>query len=340
LGVVEVKDDLLFYKAIRHDERKTMQIDYGQFGEVHKNVEEKCGEKFATIKLVAKLDENKEVEMLGVVDSCGKKATIMGLRNVFVMEWVTKEEKIKLESQGDPIEAPPGPYKIQPEYQGKLLWLIGSPGVGKSTSAQLMAKNRGFVYYEGDCFINLKNPYIPLDVAEPTMDQFKQNNLIGDGLKERKEINNRASTSFQKVFEGWDFTFDDSEGAENHRAFFKIFAEDIVRERKRIGGDWAVASAHVLNKDWRQFVRSFIGPDLLYVNLVMSEEAIRKRIEKRHNDDNDTDKLMKIYNLHQSGTSDDEEGMIKINIDEKMTENDVVQLICIESEKYYKNLVC
>ena len=30
LGVVEVKDDLLFYKTIRHDERKTMQIDYGQ----------------------------------------------------------------------------------------------------------------------------------------------------------------------------------------------------------------------------------------------------------------------------------------------------------------------
>ena len=74
-------------------------------------------------------------------------------------------------------------------------------------------------------------------------------------LQHQNQINTRASKSFQKVFEGWDFAFDDSEGAENHRAFFKLFAEDIVRERKRIGGDWAVASAHVLNKDWRQFVR-------------------------------------------------------------------------------------
>ena len=68
------------------------------------------------------------------------------------------------------------------------------------------------------------------------------------------------------MFEGWDFTFDGSEGAENHRAFFKIFAEDIVRERKRIGGDWAVASAHVLNKDWRQFVRYGLLRDDLQKN--------------------------------------------------------------------------
>ena len=32
--------------------------------------------------------------------------------------------------------------------------------------------------------------------------------------------------------------------------------------------------------------------------------------------------------------------MIKINVDEKMAANDVVELICNESEKYYKNLVC
>ena len=43
----------------------------------------------------------------------------------------------------DPIEAPPGPYKVQPEMNGVLIWLTGCPGSGKSTSAQLLAKKQG-----------------------------------------------------------------------------------------------------------------------------------------------------------------------------------------------------
>ena len=42
----------------------------------------------------------------------------------------------------------------------------------------------GFVYYEVDCFWFLKNPYIPLDVSEPTMAVESQNDLVGDGRQE------------------------------------------------------------------------------------------------------------------------------------------------------------
>ena len=49
---------------------------------------------------------------------------------------------------GDPIEAPPGPYKRQPELQGKLLWITGSPGMGKSTSAQLLGRNKGMLVFD------------------------------------------------------------------------------------------------------------------------------------------------------------------------------------------------
>ena len=31
---------------------------------------------------------------------------------------ITEEEKIAIQNDFDPIEAPPGPYKIQPENQG------------------------------------------------------------------------------------------------------------------------------------------------------------------------------------------------------------------------------
>ena len=44
---------------------------------------------------------------------------------------------------GDPISAPPGPFTIQPEVRGKLLWLTGGPGMGKSTTAQLLGREKG-----------------------------------------------------------------------------------------------------------------------------------------------------------------------------------------------------
>ena len=43
--------------------------------------------------------------------------------------------------------------------------------MGKSTSAQILGRDHGYVYYEADCFGGLKNPYVPLNVDNPTMAQ-------------------------------------------------------------------------------------------------------------------------------------------------------------------------
>merc|ERR550517_1516682 len=99
---------------------------------------------------------------------------------------ITEAEARKLdEDQGDPISAPPGPFKVRPGVRGKFIWLDGAPGLGKSTTAQLLARNKGFVYYEADCFCQLRNPYIPPDVANPTLQQMLQRNLTGPGREER-----------------------------------------------------------------------------------------------------------------------------------------------------------
>ena len=93
----------------------------------------------------------------------------------------------KLGDYADPISCPPCPYPLVPGAGGRLVWITGYPGTGKSTAAQIMARNHGqnhnnpskvdfndiyflgYVYFEGDCFWGLKNPYIPVNVSNPTM---------------------------------------------------------------------------------------------------------------------------------------------------------------------------
>ena len=60
------------------------------------------------------------------------------------LRWVTVEEAEEAANDGDPIEAPPSNYKLEPERQGKLLWITGAPGLGKSTTGQLLSRDHGF----------------------------------------------------------------------------------------------------------------------------------------------------------------------------------------------------
>ena len=63
---------------------------------------------------------------------------------------------------------------------GKLLWLSGAPGMGKSTSAQLLARNHGYVYYEADAFAMMLNPFVDLHDDNPSMATAKQRILKGE----------------------------------------------------------------------------------------------------------------------------------------------------------------
>ena len=68
-------------------------------------------------------------------------------------------------------------YKIQPENQGKLIWLSGPPGAGKSTTGHLLAKTReDYVYYEADCAMGFTNPFIdPKAEGNPSLLATSQN---------------------------------------------------------------------------------------------------------------------------------------------------------------------
>ena len=66
------------------------------------------------------------------------------------------------------------PYEIRPENQGKLVWLSGPPGAGKSTTGQLMGRHAGWRYYEADCSMYGLNPFVPLSFDNPTLGAFQQ----------------------------------------------------------------------------------------------------------------------------------------------------------------------
>ena len=190
----------------------------------------------------------------------------------------------------DPLAAPLCPYPLRPGCGGRLVWITGYPGTGKSTAAQMMARNHGqhavhyshyifhimiagYVFFEGDCFGRLLNPYIPV-MAEnaslaqvglialmclpsvlqifiyPTFSriflQLVQRRLEGEGAEYRRELYRQVEGQYDP---------------EKVREFSGLLCDELKRERLRIGGDWAVASAWLNNRGVRDAVR-WVGVEL------------------------------------------------------------------------------
>ena len=96
---------------------------FGDFGPAHEEVQKISG------------IENNNWEMNvwggmmkfpGVVCEDGETIYMFGMMNcVETMKWQSEENLKKYSENRDPIDEPSCPYKIQPENQGKLLWLSG-----------------------------------------------------------------------------------------------------------------------------------------------------------------------------------------------------------------------
>jgi len=224
-----------------------MKISFGNFGAADPEIAKCTATDISNIELSFSFGENVRA-MPGVVSEDGKRILTKGITGINTLDWMTEEETQALKEDGDPIEAPPGPYKVQPEHLGKLLWITGPPGLGKSTSAQLLAKTGGFVYYEADCFSSCKNPYLPLDAADPSLAQVRQKPLRGEGLEKRREVCGKANKMWEQILTGQDID------KELLKLFFEALSEDIDKERRRIGGDWVVAAV-AMNEEVRNIIR-------------------------------------------------------------------------------------
>ena len=171
--------------------------------------------------------------------------------------------------------------------------MTGAPGMGKSTSAQLLGRDHGYVYYEADCFTRLCNPYVPLNVDNPSLAQVNQRILRGPGAEERKALIGKTHKLWRDVMAGKEFR---AEQTELMLEFYESLALDIGREKKRIGGDFAIATV-ILKKEAREHLRKILGSDLIIVILNMSMEERRERVLIRHGGNTDTADRMDV-SLH------------------------------------------
>jgi len=296
-----------------------MAITFGEFGKADPDVVEASGHPQYNMEMRYEAFGQNPVEY-GVMDSTGEKFTFKTMFGLWTMEWITAEEAERLANDGDPILEPVCPYKIQPENQGKLFWITGPPGLGKSTSAQLLAKKHGYVFYEGDCFFGLRNPYIPVDSKDPSMDQMKQRKLVGAGVEERRAVAAKGSKAHELRCAGKEYDERDLERC------FQEMCEDIMRERKRVGGDWAVAC--VLDyKHLRQLVRGWLGPELQIVVLDMELEKQLERVRKRHGGVESAVEMAKAIYALSEPAGEEEPNTIDLKVTPEMTPDDVVQKI-------------
>ena len=214
------------------------------------------------------------------------------------MTWITPEEAAVIRNRPkEPVEAPTVPYPLNPGNLGKLVIFTGPPGSGKSTTAGAMASMEGWIYYECDGFLCGCNPYI-LPSESQVEARGEKPALIGPGMNARKEAFKSYMFNQQAIETGQttDRTPTD--------AYFRLMAEDIKRERARVGGDWVVAFALPLRRD-RDVFREVL-PDATFVVLDISFDLVKERLSGREDNDMTIELLASLHGNYQPAQKDEQ----------------------------------
>lgn len=298
-------------------------IEQGSFGPVKKELQELCG---------SSASYNLEMAFIGLpiafnafLDESGSRLTFWGLssNSPETMILLTNEELQACLKSRESVLTPSCPHvKVQPENQGKIYWLSGPPGCGKSTTCQLLAKKKGFVYYEADCTMNFLNPFLDSDVENPTIAAFSQPPL--KDLTEEDVETIQSGAELMKMLRMGNL----QQIEEKSMPIGLTMARHIRIQKDRLGGHFAVAQA-TMTRNQRDKLKAKLGPELIFIVLSMSESCQKKRIEARHGTQKGESLIQamkNLFNLYEAA-GEDEENAFNVEIDEKMNENDVLDKV-------------
>ena len=106
-------------------------------------------------------------------------------------------------------------------------------------------------------------------------------------------------------------------------------ANDVLKQRKRIGGDWSIAFA-VFSRKQRDIIRKILGPDVIFMVLNLTKDCTKKRLASRHGDSDVADKfttrLLEFTKFYEKA-GEDEENAFNIMIEEDMNSDNVIDKV-------------
>ena len=289
---------------------------FGDFGEAHPKLVQHTGRASYNVEMNLR---NGLWVMKGILDEDGKTISIWTNNEYGSFELMSEDEYISFKNSGDPADAPPNHYKIKPAYDGKLIFISGAPGSGKSTCGLILSKVAGYVYYEADAFLMHVNPYIPPDVSEPSLATLKQKPLVNIP-QDRIDAVTDGMEGLLPMLKGEDYNKSKLE------IYYSALCKNIKAEKKRLGGDWVIAQA-VPSRYFRDYIKKELGFGAIFVVLNMSKEDQKDRLSKRHvGDQSAVNWLSKMYDVFKPAEKDEEQA-INIQITNNMSREEVVQKI-------------
>ena len=106
-------------------------------------------------------------------------------------------------------------------------------------------------------------------------------------------------------------------------------ANDVLKQSKRIGGDWSIAFA-VFSRKQRDIIRKILGPDVIFMVLNLTKDCTKKRLASRHGDSDVADKfttrLLEFTKFYEKA-GEDEENTFNIIIEEDMNADNVIDKV-------------
>ena len=104
-------------------------------------------------------------------------------------------------------------------------------------------------------------------------------------------------------------------------------AKDIDVQKKRIGGNFAIAQA-VTSEEMRNHIR-LVLPDCIFITLTMTKEAMIKRLKARHGENVSKgllDMMSNLYSMYEL-PGKKEPNTFNVDITDEMTPKDVMDMV-------------